>query len=405
MDDPTLAKLRSDHLADVGGEVLKIGLGTGLNLLGDHEHVRRITTLDPNPGMNTPARRRITVSAIEVDQRRRGERSLSEGATRPSPRIVGARKSCYDTIGHEMTHDGTTADPSRWGTPNVISEEAREAPVFACCSVGIGRWFWVAWESEAEARALAPALATGYEASADRAEEKAAERLGPRLKRLPARWASGYKRRGGIAARAPGAGRDAGGSGTNPQARFGRPGGPPRRHDVTTRLAFLYCAAGREAPDSLGHVEVTRHRIVKQNARKIHVECDPFDEDEWARRAEQGGEAPEGFPKVRTLAVDRVALRAEGRFRCGRARHGPTFYASEEDGIRDVEAALIAKYPWCDRLGVRFPCSAASIKTAYRRLALTTHPDAGGEAAEFRAVEQAYRAALAYFARRDDAID
>ena len=30
-----------------------------------------------------------------------------------------------------------------------MSEEAREVPAFACCSVGIGRWFWVAWESEA----------------------------------------------------------------------------------------------------------------------------------------------------------------------------------------------------------------------------------------------------------------
>ncbi len=273
-------------------------------------------------------------------------------------------------------------------------EEAGDAPAFACCSVGIGRWFWVAWGSEAEARALAAALATGYEASADRAEAKAAERLGPRVKRLPAKWASGYKQRG------------AGGGGEiRPKARFGRPVGPPKRRDVATRLAFLYCATEREPPDSPGHAAFTRHRIVKQTARKIHVECDPFDEDEWVRRGERGEGSPESAPKPRTLAVDRAALRAEGRFRCAGAHRGMTFHASEEDGIRDAEAALAAEHPWCDVLGVRFPCSANSIKAAYRRLAKAAHPDTGGEAAEFRAIEQAYRAALAYFEQGGDTID
>src|SRR5690606_9409516 len=107
----------------------------------------------------------------------------------------------------------------------VTSEEPRGGPAFACCSVGIGRWYWAAWESEAEARALAPALATGYESSADRAQLKAAERLGPGVKRLPAKWASGYKRRGGIAAREPGTERGGVGSGqTRRNARFGNPG-------------------------------------------------------------------------------------------------------------------------------------------------------------------------------------
>src|SRR5690606_35276032 len=156
------------------------------------------------------------------------------------------------------------------------------------------------------------------------------------------------KRRGGIAAREPGTERGGVGSGqTRRNARFGNPGGRPMRHEVSPRLAFLHCATEREPPDSLGHVAVTRHRIAKQTARKVHVECDPFDEDEWARRAEQAGGSPEGAPRVRTVAVDRATLRAEGRFRCGRTHPGLTFYASEEDGIRDVEAALTAKHPWC----------------------------------------------------------
>src|SRR5262249_44926487 len=146
--------------------------------------------------------------------------------------------------------------------PTVMSEEISEVPAFACCSVGIGRWFWVAWESESDARALSPALASGYEASAARAEAKVVERVGPRLKRLPAKWASGYKRHGG-AARSPSTeGKAGGGDALRPKARIGRLGGPFRRDGGATRLAFLYSATGREPPDALGHVTVARHRIV-----------------------------------------------------------------------------------------------------------------------------------------------
>ncbi len=142
---------------------------------------------------------------------------------------------------------------------------------------------------------------------------------------------------------------------------------------------------------------------MKQNARKIHVDCDPFDEDEWARRGGGDGESPSDGTKTRTLAVDRVALRQEGRFRCRHANRDLIFYASEEDGIRDVEATLTAKHAWCATLNVRFPCSADSIKTAYRRLAITSHPDAGGDPAVFRTIERAYREALAYFEQAGDA--
>ena len=69
MNDPRMAALRSELLADVGGEVLEIGFGTGLNLPHYPEHVRRITTVDPNPGMNRLARRRIAEGGIAVDQR------------------------------------------------------------------------------------------------------------------------------------------------------------------------------------------------------------------------------------------------------------------------------------------------------------------------------------------------
>jgi ubiquinone/menaquinone biosynthesis C-methylase UbiE len=66
---PALAGLRKVALADVGGDILEVGFGTGLNLVHYPKHVRRITTVDPNPGMNRLASKRIAASGIQVDQR------------------------------------------------------------------------------------------------------------------------------------------------------------------------------------------------------------------------------------------------------------------------------------------------------------------------------------------------
>src|SRR5690242_3996740 len=82
-----------------------------------------------------------------------------------------------------------------------MTEDVHEHAAFACCSAGIGRWFWVAWASESDARALTPGVASGFEKSADAAKKKAVESVGPELKQLPAKWASGYRRRGALAER------------------------------------------------------------------------------------------------------------------------------------------------------------------------------------------------------------
>jgi SAM-dependent methyltransferase len=76
MRNPEMAKLRSDVLADVGGEVLEIGFGTGLNLAHYPKHIDRITTADPNPGMSRIARKRIADGEIAVDQRATGGEKL-----------------------------------------------------------------------------------------------------------------------------------------------------------------------------------------------------------------------------------------------------------------------------------------------------------------------------------------
>lgn len=65
---PTLAKYRQELLADVTGEVLEIGFGTGLNLAYYPCSIHKITTVDVNPGMNALANKRISDSDIIVEQ-------------------------------------------------------------------------------------------------------------------------------------------------------------------------------------------------------------------------------------------------------------------------------------------------------------------------------------------------
>ena len=79
MGQPVLSEHRKALLADVGGDILEIGFGTGLNLDHYPGHVRRITTVDPNPGMNELARKRIAASGVEVDQRALGGEALPFG--------------------------------------------------------------------------------------------------------------------------------------------------------------------------------------------------------------------------------------------------------------------------------------------------------------------------------------
>lgn len=59
-------ELRKSLLADVSGDVFEIGFGTGLNLPHYPSNVKRIATVDPNPGARKLAERRIAESAIEV---------------------------------------------------------------------------------------------------------------------------------------------------------------------------------------------------------------------------------------------------------------------------------------------------------------------------------------------------
>ena len=265
---------------------------------------------------------------------------------------------------------------------------ADEDAAYAYCSFGIGRWYWAVWANEPDARAAAEPVASGYEKTGEAAERKAAESAGPRAKRLPGKWASGFKR-GGTARTDEAANRG------KPKSRLSRRAAAPTKSDVPARPTFLYAVSESDQAGSHGEVVIVRHRIVRKTPGKIYIDPEPFREESHDREGDVS--SPED-PKPRKFAVDRETLEREGRV----PHRGAYLYTSEEDGIRDVQAALTSRHGWCAALGVKFPCSAETIKAAYRRLSRENHPDAGGDPAEFLAVAQAYREALAYFSSTDD---
>jgi ubiquinone/menaquinone biosynthesis C-methylase UbiE len=69
MSNAAFVPHRQALLSRVEGEVLEIGFGSGVNLPYYPKQVRKLTTVDVNPGMNAIARRRIAASSITVDNR------------------------------------------------------------------------------------------------------------------------------------------------------------------------------------------------------------------------------------------------------------------------------------------------------------------------------------------------
>ena len=63
-----LTRHRRQLLAGAYGDVLEIGFGTGLNMPYYAERVRKLTAVDPNPGMHRLAQKRIKQRGIEVDR-------------------------------------------------------------------------------------------------------------------------------------------------------------------------------------------------------------------------------------------------------------------------------------------------------------------------------------------------
>lgn len=69
LSDSSFGKYRQEVLAQVEGEVLEIGFGTGLNLSYYPENIQKIITVDNNPGVHKLAQKRIEKSSTTVDHK------------------------------------------------------------------------------------------------------------------------------------------------------------------------------------------------------------------------------------------------------------------------------------------------------------------------------------------------
>lgn len=69
LSDSTFNQYRQEVLAEVEGEVLEIGFGTGLNLSYYPDEIHKLITVDNNPGVHKLAHKRIEKSTITVDHR------------------------------------------------------------------------------------------------------------------------------------------------------------------------------------------------------------------------------------------------------------------------------------------------------------------------------------------------
>jgi len=118
MSGSVFSKYREQVLADVEGEVLEIGFGTGLNLNYYPQQVQKITTIDPNSGMNTIARKRIAASSILVDSR------LISGENLPMP---------------ECTYDSVV---STWTLCSIAKVEAALAEIYRVLKPN-GQFFFI----------------------------------------------------------------------------------------------------------------------------------------------------------------------------------------------------------------------------------------------------------------------
>src|SRR5205809_4148237 len=78
MRNKDTARLRAEWIPHARGEVLEIGIGSGLNLEFYSPEVKRVYGVDPSPELQQMARKRVGKSPVEV-------KFLSQSAEEPLP--------------------------------------------------------------------------------------------------------------------------------------------------------------------------------------------------------------------------------------------------------------------------------------------------------------------------------
>jgi hypothetical protein len=134
------------------------------------------------------------------------------------------------------------------------------------------------------------------------------------------------------------------------------------------------------------------HRIVKKTKKRIYVEDDDYD-----RRPLSG----EWWDYDRsTFVLDRREFETIGK--ADRSSKGwwdnCTYYA--DPALYHAERGRSARPPCFEEMDLPVDATVAQIKSAFRRLSRSTHPDAGGTDGDFVRLRQSYEAALKIAAGR-----
>jgi hypothetical protein len=242
---------------------------------------------------------------------------------------------------------------------------------FAVTSLGSKRWYWVVWPSLEELRASDEVLlhiGEGYENSKAEAVERALDLAGPDGEWIAAKYAKAHQR-----------------------SKSGRGGEPGKRPAAGSSAApdvqeFLY----RDTRDVVtGRWRSVPHRVVRRTSTYVYVEQRPHMPDDrtpgWLHHDRQTFRLDR-----RTLERERYAFLPLTAYMADSEE--PMFF-SKPHHERAVQLGPEST-AYLDALKLTWPCTLAEVKSAYRRLAKSAHPDGGGSHADFLALQTAYQQAL-----------
>jgi hypothetical protein len=140
---------------------------------------------------------------------------------------------------------------------------------------------------------------------------------------------------------------------------------------------------------SLSHTK--RRRVQWCAWWKTTPTADPFvAPDAWGSGLRTEDEAIEAAESAAGMTLQRIEGRWSGAW--ARVRDGQPPFIKRERTVAAKRVAVIAN-PF-KVLGIATDADTATIKSAYRRIALDAHPDRGGSAAAFVSVHRAYLAAM-----------
>jgi hypothetical protein len=237
------------------------------------------------------------------------------------------------------------------------NQQTYDPPLFARCSIGNGKWFWVSCRGYAdwcEHKFIASGVATSSSEAEAAARASIVEALGEVVpQQCNARWAKEVYHRGVVKQRATKAGsegRDAAGV-----------------EYVYTDYDSEYDFETRSTP----------HRIVKKTAKRVYVE---YRENSWTENGQT-------YHDVETLVLDRQELETKGQA-SNRRQWWHYFYTTPCELRREAYG-----YGCLDFLGMKIERTKEAVNAAYRKLAKVRHPDHGGDAEGFKELQSAFEQA------------